>query len=252
MRLTVLGSSASHPAPGDACSGYLVTEGDTRVLLDCGSGVLSNLQHHVPPAKLDAIVISHLHPDHYIDLVALRYGLRYGDGGHEPVRVYLPPGGRAHLERLSEAISRTQPFFEGALALEEYEPHEPLEIGACRVTPHEVEHGVRSFALCVESGRKSLLYSSDTVACDALVEAACGADLLLAEATLGGGAPDGHEPRTHMSAAEAGEVAHRASVDQLVLTHFWYTADRQRALAEARECFDRTVSAATPHATVNL
>lgn len=258
MELVVLGSSASFPAAGDACSGYLVRDGDTALLLDCGSGVLGRLQRYVPVEDLTGIVVSHLHPDHYIDLVALRYGLRYGEGDRRPVPVYLPPGGIAHLEAVGHALSKTQPFFAGALDLHEYEPGHAIPLGGFEVTPHEVVHGIRSFALRVENGRvesgrvvgggRRFTFSSDTVVCDALVEAARDADLLLAEATLGGGAPDHHDPRTHLSAVEAGEIAQRAGAASLVLTHFWHTADRALAEREASSVFSGRVAAAQPDA----
>ncbi|MGE3858065.1 MAG: MBL fold metallo-hydrolase, partial [Dehalococcoidia bacterium] len=215
MRLTVLGSCASQPGPGEACSGYLVSAGDTHVMLDCGSGTLGPLQRHVALEDLRAIVVSHLHPDHYIDLVALRYGRTYGVAGARPIEVYLPPGGIAHLDRLASALSATTPFWDAALALREYEPGAPLDLGALTVTPHEVKHGIRSFGMRVEDGRTALAYTSDTVECDALVPLAQGAHTLLAEATLAGGAPSHHDPVTHLSAEQAADVASRAGVARL-------------------------------------
>ena len=251
MQVTILGSSASHPALDDACSGYLVSEGRTRVLLDCGSGVLGKLQQHAQSAELDAIVVSHLHPDHFIDLVPLRYGLRYGVEGQRRISVHLPPGGVAHLRGIGEALSTTQPFFDAALDLHEYEPATALRVGTLEITPREVVHGIRSFAMQVDGGGRRLVHSSDTVVCEEVVEAARGADLLLAECTLGGGVPD-HQPRTHMTAAEAGEVARRAGVGALVLTHFWYTADRDLAKREALATFGGPVSIARPHLELNV
>jgi ribonuclease BN (tRNA processing enzyme) len=244
MRLTVLGSCASQPGPGDACSGYLVSSGETHVMLDCGSGTLGPLQRHVDLEDLRAIVVSHLHPDHYIDLVALRYGRTYGVAGARPIDVYLPPGGIAQLGRLAEALSSTTPFWDAALRLHEYEPGVPLELGDLTARPHEVRHGIRSFGMRVEDGARVLAYSSDTVMCDALVPLAQGADVFLVEATLAGGAPQHHDPVTHLSAEEAAQVATRAEAQRLVLTHFWYTADRSRAVVEAQRGFAGEVYAA--------
>ena len=255
MRLTVLGSSASQPGAGDASSSYLVTGGRRRrdrVLLDCGSGIIGNLLQHTALSEISAIFVSHMHPDHYIDLIAMRYGLRYGDGRSQPLDVYLPPGGREQLQAVSEAISKTQPFFDGALNLHEYEPEAPLMVGELTVRPFRVVHGIPSHGMAVTDGRSRLVYSSDTVLCAELESAAEGADVLLAEATLGGGAPDHHDPRTHMSAVEAGQAAQRAGVKALVLSHFWHTADRSRARQEAGLVFSGNVIVGRPHVQVEV
>jgi len=255
MRLTVLGSSASQPGAGDASSGYLVTGGRgrrDRVLLDCGGGILGNLLQHTTLTEISAIFVSHMHPDHYIDLIAMRYGLRYGDGRSAPLDVYLPPGGRAQLQAVSEAISKTQPFFAGALNLHEYVPEAPLTVGSLTVTPFAVVHGIPSHGMAVTDGASRLVYSSDTVMCSELEAAATGADVLLAEATLAGGAPDHHDPRTHLSAVEAGQIASRAGVRTLVLTHFWHTADRSRARQEASFVFNGNVVVGRPHVQIAI
>lgn len=255
MRLTVLGSSASQPGPGDASSSYLVTGGRgrrDRVLLDCGSGIIGNLLQHTALLEISAIFVSHMHPDHYIDLIAMRYGLRYGDGRTRPLDVYLPPGGREQLQAVSEAISTTQPFFAGALNLHEYEPEAPLSVGSLTVTPFRVVHGIPSHGMVVTDDRSRLVYSSDTVMCAELEREAAGATVLLAEATLGGGAPDHHDPRTHLSAVEAGQIAQRAGVKTLVLTHFWHTADRARASQEASLVFNGNVVIGRPHVQVEV
>lgn len=244
MRLTVLGSCASQPGPGEACSGYLVSSGDTHVMLDCGSGTLGPLQRHVSLEDLRAIVVSHLHPDHYIDLVALRYGRTYGVAGARPIDVYLPPGGIAHLERVAAALSSTTPFWDGALTLHEYEPDVPLALGALTVRPHEVRHGIRSFGMRVDDGERLLAYTSDTVPCEELETLAEGAHTLLAESTLAGGSPSHHDPQTHLSAHDAAGIAARGGVERLVLTHFWYTADRALAVAEASTSFGGDVQTA--------
>ncbi len=252
MQLTILGSSASQPAPGDACSSYLVQDGDTAVLLDCGSGTLGRLQEHVDPSAIDAIFVSHMHPDHYIDLIALRYGRRYGAAGAREIPVHLPPGGSDKLQRVSEAISSTQPFFPGALQLTDYEPGQEYAIDGLCVRPHEVVHGIRSFGMRVSGSSGTIAYSSDTVMCDELIELARGADLLLAENTLGGGAPSHHDPVTHISAEQAGVVATQAGVPRLVLTHFWYTADRDLACREAASTFRGHVVAARPGLKISI
>ena len=250
MRLTVLGSSASQPAAGDACSGYLVTHERASVLLDCGAGTLGRLQEHVALDDLSAIVISHLHPDHFSDLIPLRYGRRYGEAGAREIPVFLPPGGIAYLHGLAAALSKTRPFWDGALRLQEYAPGMAIAAGVVVVEPVEVVHGIRSFGMRVQAGGRCLAYSSDTVMCDEVQALAAGAHVLLAENTLGGGAPAHHEPVTHLSAEQAGLVAARAGVEMLVLTHFWHTADREQARTEAASTFQGRILVACPGLSV--
>ncbi|RJQ10436.1 MAG: MBL fold metallo-hydrolase [Dehalococcoidia bacterium] len=252
MWLTVIGSSASQPAAGDACSGYLVTHGRASVLLDCGAGTLGRLQEHVALDDLSAIVISHLHPDHFSDLIPLRYGRRYGEAGAREIPVFLPPGGIVYLHGLAAALSKTRPFWDGALRLQEYAPGITIEVDEITVGPVEVVHGIRSFGMLVQADGRRLAYSSDTVMCDEVQLLAAGADVLLAENTLGGGAPAHHEPVTHLSAVQAGLVAARAGVETLVLTHFWHTADRAQACAEAREVFAGRILAACPGLSIEI
>src|SRR5689334_9591782 len=101
IRLTVLGSGVAWANPGGVCSGYLIRAGGATVLVDCGSGVLGRLRAHADPREIDAVIVSHLHADHFLDLVGLRYGVKYGGlGGGEALRVLLPPGGCERLRRL--------------------------------------------------------------------------------------------------------------------------------------------------------
>jgi ribonuclease BN (tRNA processing enzyme) len=252
MRLTILGSSASQPAAGDGCSGYLVTHEGSSVMLDCGAGTLGRLQEQVAVDDLSAIVISHLHPDHFSDLIPLRYGRRYGEASAREISVFLPPGGIAYLHGLAAALSNTRPFWDGALRLREYAPGQTIQAGAIAVEPHEVVHGIRSFGMRVSAGGRTLAYSSDTIMCDEVTALTRGAQLLLAENTMGGGAPSHHHPVTHMSSVQAGLVAARAGVEALVLTHFWYTADRDLACLEAASTFGGRILAARPGLCVEV
>lgn len=222
------------------------------MLLDCGAGVLGRLQEHVAVDDLSAIVISHLHPDHFSDLVPLRYGRRYGEDGAREISVFLPPGGIAYLHTLAAALSKARPFWDGALRLQEYAPGMAIQASGITVGPHEVVHGIRSFGMRVQAGGRVLAYSSDTIMCDEVVTLAQGAHVLLAENTLGGGAPAHHEPATHLSAVQAGLVATRAGVDTLVLTHFWHTADRGQARVEAASTFEGRILAARPGLSIEV
>ncbi len=253
MRLTVLGASASFPAPGGACSGYLVEDGDTRVLLDCGSGVLSQLQVVARIGDLTAIVISHFHPDHYIDLIALRYGLRYGF--EEPLRprVLVPPGGRQFLRGLGAALRNAPEMFEASFALEEYDEEAVFTVGGLTLRFQRTTHDEPTWACALERGDGSarLVYTADTQGSDDLERFARGADFLLCEATYlddGGALPSGN----HLTAGQAGALARRAGVPRLMLTHFWPGLDLDRFAAEAAATFGELVLLARPGQPVEI
>lgn len=252
MKLTVLGASASFPAPGGACSGYLVEEGHTRVLLDCGSGVLSQLQRMASVRDLSAIVISHFHPDHYIDLIALRYGVRYGFG--EPIRprVLVPPGGRLFLRGLGAALRDAPEMFEAAFALEEYDEAAARTVGGLTLTFQRTTHDEPTWACAIgRDGGPRLVYTADTQGSEDLERFAHDADFLLCEATYvesGGVLPSGN----HLTAAQAGALARRAGVRHLMLTHFWPGLDPDRFATEAAETFRGSVLLARPGQTTEI
>lgn len=246
LELIVLGSSASCPAPGDACSGYLVRQGDTQVLLDCGSGVLGKLFKHTTAEQLSAIVITHFHPDHYLDLITLRYGLRYGHAGAPQPQVLVPPGGAAHLREVGLALRGAPDYFSANYNLVEYGPNTPVRVGELELGFQRTAHDIPTFAVGVQ-GTGRLVYSSDTSPCEPLEHFAAGADLLLCESTYPA-EPDGISTYNHLTSVQAAELGRRAQVGQLVLTHFWHTFPRLRFAAEAQQVFGRAVGLAAPDA----
>ncbi len=253
MRLTVLGASASFPAPGGACSGYLVEDGDTRVLLDCGSGVLSQLQLVTRVGDLSAIVISHFHPDHYIDLIALRYGLRYGFEESLRPRVLVPPGGRRFLRQLGAALRNAPEMFEASFALEEYDEEAAFAVGGLSLRFRRTTHDEPTWAcaLARRDGSARLVYTADTQGSDDVERFADGADFLLCEATYlgdGGDLPSGN----HLTASQAGALARWAGVRRLMLTHFWPGLNPDRFADEAAGTFGEPVLLARPGQTVDV
>ncbi|MBN1192581.1 MAG: MBL fold metallo-hydrolase [Coriobacteriia bacterium] len=248
MRLTVLGSAASFPDAGRACSGHLVQSGDTAVLLDCGNGVLSNLGKLLDPTKLSAVFVSHAHIDHFADLYALQAALRYAPSGPMPrLPLYLPAGLFARMgAALTDHAARE--------LAEAFEAHvltagQAVAIGGFRVTPMAVEHVDETFALVVECDGKRLCYTSDTRFGDAVLDAARGASVLLAEATL----PPQFEGRApHMTPAEAGKLAAQAGARTLVLTHMWPTVDREAAAVSAKEHFGGRVIVADEMDSIDI
>lgn len=246
MTVTVLGSSASSPDAGDACSGYLVQQGATNILLDCGSGVLGNLRQVTTLESLDAIVISHFHPDHYLDLIPMRYGLRYGLSDPVRPRLFVPPGGIEFLAGVGWAIRNAPAFFETAFHLSEYDPGASLRIHDLAITFQRTTHDEPTWACAIE-GTARLVYTADTQPSPDLERFAAGADLLVCEATYP--APAGAltpGSANHLTSHQAGELARSAQVHNLMLTHFWPGLDRALFAEEAGRAFGASVILATP------
>ena len=225
VRLTVIGSSPAWPNPGGACSGYLV---DGRLLLDCGPGVLAKLREREPWPSVEAIVITHLHLDHWGDLVPWVWGSLYGPGGFRPA-LWLPPGSTEELRPILQRLG-SEDMFERAFDVTEYEPRRPFTTAGLEVTAIPVEHyDIAAYGFRVR-GERLLAYSGDTGPCDALVELARDADLFVCEATLEQGDLDG-PVRGHLAPEEASAAAEAAGAKRLLLTH----RPHERLLPESAE-----------------
>lgn len=231
MEIVVLGKSPAWQDAGGACSGYLVREGEFTLLLDCGSGVFSSLRRICDYVEVDAILISHLHADHFLDLVPFSYALTYAPR-QQPVPVagwpgtdtpahpalHVPPGA-AELFRRVVGCWGDEELIERAFALSEYDPTDQLQIGPLRARFCEVPHFTRTFAIeltAAAGGR--FTFSADCSPNDALVSFAHETDLLLIEATLP--RPERTGMRGHLTPREAGEHGARAHASRIVLTHF--------------------------------
>jgi ribonuclease BN (tRNA processing enzyme) len=246
VRLTVIGCSGSFPGPESAASCYLVEAEGHRVLLDLGSGALGALARHMSIYDVDAVLLSHLHPDHCFDLASFHVARRYHPDGVPPrIPVYGPPG---VARRMAEANGVERPSgLEGEFDFREFRDGGCYDLGPLRVTVALVAHPVPCFAMRVEHDGGSFVYSGDTGPCGALVELARGADLLLCEASYLDGAKN--PPDLHMTGRDAGEHAASAGVGRLVLTHIppWY--DGAAALAAARSAFHGHLDLARPGAS---
>ncbi|MFI6641589.1 MBL fold metallo-hydrolase [Streptomyces sp. NPDC050504] len=250
MKLTVVGCSGSFPSAESACSSYLVEADGFRLLLDLGNGALGAVQRHIDLYDIDAVFLSHLHPDHCIDMCAFFVARYYRhDGGRcAPIPVYGPEGTE---ERLCDAYADVPS--ERAMS-EVFDFHTlkagSFDIGPFAVRTEKVRHPVDTFGIRVEHGGRSLAYSGDTGVCDALHELAEGADLFLCEAAFTHGKED--IPELHLNGRQAGEHARRAGVGRLVLTHIPPWTDAERNLADARAVFEGPTELAVPHAVYEL
>ncbi len=220
LRLTVLGCSTAAPHPDTPTAGFLVEWGSTALLLDVGQGVIRNLQRVLDPHDLTAIIIGHMHADHYLDVVGLRYLYPWGEPAPDPLPIHLPPGGRARFDALSTAVSERDGFFDAAFTATEYDPDSILEIGDLRVRFVRGRHYVPAWGVVVEAPNgATLAYTGDTGPSASVVDAVRGADLLLVEGALGSIAHDDPE-RGHLTPAEAIELANEAEARAALLVHY--------------------------------
>jgi ribonuclease BN (tRNA processing enzyme) len=255
VELRVLGKSPAWQDAGGACSGYLVVADGARVLLDCGSGVFGKLRAVVDYAEVDAVIISHLHADHILDLVPFASGLIYAPR-HQPVpvdgwpgtdepprpRLIAPPGARDTFRRLCAAAGMREEHIEKGFTLEEYDPGDVVSIGELEVRFQPVPHFLPTHAIAVADGSQRLTYSADSSPSDDLCEFARDSDLLLIEATLP--RPEREGPRGHLTPEEAGEHGRRAGARRLVLTHISDELDADWARREAERTFGGPVEIA--------
>lgn len=252
MKVTVLGKSPGWQDAGGACSGYLVEDGATSLLVDCGSGVFSKLRGVRDYIGLDAVVITHMHPDHYFDLVPYACALTYGprghggdaadDGGPSRPRLLVPPDA-AQLLRTLTSVGGQPRLLDGAFAIAEYDAGQPVRVGDVDLRFQPVPHYVPAHAVEVRatSGGR-FTFGADHGPTNALEAFAAQTDLLFLEATLP--APDDTGPRGHLTAAEAGVHAAGCRARRLVLTHISDELDGERAVADARRAFGGPVDLA--------
>jgi ribonuclease BN (tRNA processing enzyme) len=251
MRVTVVGCSGSYPGPESPASCYLLEADDGsrtwRVLVDLGSGALGALQKHVDPLSIDAVLISHLHADHCLDLCGFYVLRKYHPTGAQPrIPVWGPAGAADRMARaydlpLDPGMTAEFDFREWAGA---------ITIGPFTVTPVPVAHPVTAYGLRISAGGVTVGYTGDTGPCAAVDEIARDTDLFLAEASFRSG--DDNPPDLHLTGIDAGAAATRTGARQVVLTHIPPWHDPEDALAEARTTYDGPVTLAHTGATYDL
>ncbi|HVA59730.1 MAG TPA: MBL fold metallo-hydrolase [Mycobacteriales bacterium] len=248
MRFTVLGCSGTFPGPDSPCSGYLFESEGYRLLVDLGNGATGVMQRCIGLLDVDAVIVSHLHGDHYLDIVTYTYARRYNPAGRPPrLPVYGPRGVGEHV---AGAFGRPV----SSLLDEVFDFHtlteDRLDLGPFSVDCARVNHPVETFALRIGAGSRSVAYSADTGVCDRLVELAGGSDLFLCEASY----LDGEEnpPDVHLTGGQAAEHASRAGVGRLLLTHLVPWGDPERTLAAAHDSFAGQIELARTQASLEI
>lgn len=265
--LKVLGSSGGFPIAGFACSGYLAGIGGQTLLLDCGPGVATALIGTDGRVGVDGIFISHLHPDHVLDLVPLGYALLSEwlvDGRTAPLPLYLPTGGKDFLQKLSDlfghrawrfpenggnagrqaiaaALASGKDWMLQVFDIREYQPGDTIALGSLDIASLPVDHRIPTAAMRLRAGAADFTYSADTSFLPQLAHFAKGTDLFLVDAHLSGPkAPGG----MHMTPDEAGRLAAMANAQRLVLCHLGAPEDGASAQAAASAHFKGPVHVA--------
>ncbi|RJQ31680.1 MAG: MBL fold metallo-hydrolase [Actinobacteria bacterium] len=237
MEVIVLGNSASYPVPDNPCAGYLIRNGQDTIMLDIGNGVVGNLFRYIEPAKLKALVISHMHTDHYLDIYSLRLHLSF-DAKKQGLPLYTPAGA---FEKIEAILS---PDWQQKVA--QVFDFRDIEVGSIDVDSFKVsfataKHSVDAYSISISSEGKKITYTGDTAYNQELIDHAKDSDLLISEATL----VEPIEGIDHLLPENAAEIAKLAGVKQLMLTHIWPAFDKQASLQRAKVMFENVVLAQT-------
>lgn len=255
MRLTIVGCSGSYPGPDSPASCYLleadVGDGDDkrtwRILLDLGNGALGHLHRHADPLAIDAVLISHHHADHCLDMCGYYVLRKYHPDGPQPrIPVWGPAGTADRVARAYEL-----PLDPGMH--EEFDFHTydgPFTVGPFTILPIPVEHPIEAYGLRISADGATIGYSGDTAPCEGLDRVAANVRLLLCEASFR--EVDDNPPGIHLTGVDAGSAAARAQASRLVLTHVPPWFDRDAMVVEARTAYSGPVELAVPGAVYDV
>lgn len=227
MKLTVIGHWGGYPKMGEASSGYLLEHKGFKLLVDCGSAVLSQLQYYLKPTELDAVIVSHYHPDHVADIGVLQHALligKYTEGFSGNIPIY------AHQEDQAGFTALTYKSITTGVA---YTGDEPLHIGPFQIEFIKTIHPVPCYAMRIKAGSKTLIYTADTAYFPELVDFSQAGDVLLCESNY---YKDMKKSAfNHMTSDQAGQLAQLANAKKLVLTHLPHFGDYEQLMSEAKE-----------------
>lgn len=256
MKVVVLGGSAAGPNTGAGCSGYLLVEGETALVIDLGPGTLLELRRHMDFRDLSTILVSHYHLDHILDIGAFRYLGKYNP---EPIRrkidLLVPPGTASRFAAWGGIFGDpSEPeFLEAVFSISEYDPAATSRVGPFEVTMAPTVHPVPAHAMRITDSRGIALgYTADTGPTANLEAFFDGVALLISESTEPAGSHSDAKTRGHLTAAEAARLASDANAGGLILAHRWEESGLEAAALEAKAEFSGLVMVARPGLTVYI
>jgi ribonuclease BN (tRNA processing enzyme) len=238
MKLVVVGCFGAYPPRNGATSGYLVEDHTTKVLLDCGSGVIANLQNYINLNELDAVVFSHYHRDHCADLECMQYATMIDMQLGKRKRPLVMWGNE------DAGVVPSLDYEKYCIGMR-YVEHVPFTIGGLRFTTQANKHDIPSFSIKVEDSQGGcIVYSGDTEYYDRFCDFTEGADWLLCECSLY--SDQRGQVEGHLCAAEVGQIAAKAKVRNLMLTHLPNYGDRESLIKEAGAIYGGKIVLAYP------
>ncbi|MCM3767379.1 MBL fold metallo-hydrolase [Neobacillus niacini] len=244
MKLTIIGLWGGYPKKNGASSGYLLEHDGFKLLIDCGSGVLSKMQEAVQPEELDAVIISHYHPDHIADIGVLQHArLIQGFLGKQcpnlPIYGHIFDDyefGKLTYKQITKGIR--------------YDPNQVLEVGPFKVSFIKTDHPVPCYAMRFEADGKVLVYTGDSSFKDEFIDFGKGADVLLCECNFYGN--QNGKSAGHMNSFDAGRFAKNAAVNQLILTHLPHYGNLSDLVSEASQEFTGIIKLAEEFQTISI
>ncbi|WP_370946570.1 MBL fold metallo-hydrolase [Amycolatopsis sp. cg5] len=242
--LTVLGSCGAWPEANRACAGFLLEHDGYRVVLDLGYGTLPRLLERLPAANLDAVIVTHAHPDHCVDVSALARVRQYTAADSPKLPLHCAPG-------VLEVLEALEPRPHPSTIFEFHGLDGTRDLGPFRLETFELPHYVPNFGVRLSAPGLTVAYTGDSGPSPVLAGLGAGADLFVMDATLQGPSPESG-PRYVMTATEAAHWATRAGAKRLLLTHFWPGSDRSVSVREASAAFDGEIIAAEEGLTLKL
>lgn len=247
MEVKVLGVYSPYAVGSHNCPGFLVTDGEDKIMLDCGSGT-HKLLHFPSDLNNLSVILTHLHGDHYSDIRNIQYAsFVYHNLKRirQPIQIYLPG---TPYDKWEDVVEGEHDFADYHLINEKT----ALRIGNVEIRFCPTAHPIETYAIKLSCNGKTIVYTADTsfLAKDRLVKFAQNADLLISESSLltSYGFP---EITSHLTAKQAASIAKEANVKELLLTHFWPEESSEKYVEEARSVFPH-VSAAEEGQVIDL
>ncbi|WIF94825.1 MBL fold metallo-hydrolase [Caminicella sporogenes] len=245
MKITILGNCGPYPSAGGACSGYLLEDGENKILIDCGNGVLSRLLEKINNLdEITAVILTHLHSDHISDAMVLRYavGINKEKGMlNKSIPLFAP----AKPTEIFESLQ-----FKDAFVLNTIDESTVLNFGDMQISFKLMVHPVETYGVVVQKGLKKFVYSSDTKYCNAVEEIAKDADLFLCECNVM--EIDKTEDTYHLSGKDVGQIANISKVKRVLITHLWPEYNFDDVLNEVKSIFDGDVEIAEEFKTYEV